>query len=94
MVSAVIAPPCAYAVEPGKLITDVVIIRGKLYLSDWNDNEIILTKVRPIKAADTAGTEALNTRRCPLLPKTFGMPEKTAPSLISNLCPGFWIWTC
>lgn len=58
LVSAVIAPQGAYAIEPGKLITDTAVLRGKLYLSDWNDNEIILTKVRPIRAADTVGTEA------------------------------------
>lgn len=57
-ISAVIAPRCAHAIEPEKLITDVSILNAKLYLSDWNDNEVILTKVRPIRAADTAGTEA------------------------------------
>ncbi len=58
LVSAVIAPQGAHAIEPGKLITDTAVLRGKLYLSDWNDNEIILTKVRPIRAADTVGTAA------------------------------------
>ncbi len=58
LISAVIAPRCAHAVEPEKLITDVSILNAKLYLSDWNDNEVILTKVRPIRAADTVGTEA------------------------------------
>ena len=58
LMSAVFAPRCAHAIEPGKLITDISVLNAKLYLSDWNDNEIILTKVRPIRAADTVGTEA------------------------------------
>lgn len=47
-----------FAMDPGKLITEVTVLKGKLYLSDWNDDEIILTKVRPIKSGDTAGTAA------------------------------------
>ena len=52
------APLSASAVDEGKIVTEVSMLNATLYLSDWNDNEVILTKIRPIRAADTAGTEA------------------------------------
>ncbi len=58
LISALIAPGEARAIEPGKLITETAVLNGKLYLSDWNENEVILTKLRPIRAADTIGTAA------------------------------------
>lgn len=72
VLAAVIIPRSVFAADPGKLITEVSELSGKLYLSDWNDNELILTHVRPVRAADTAGTAAAAALEYTAVPAFYG----------------------
>ena len=58
LLAAALLPVQAYAIEDSKVITDVASLSANLYLSDWNDNEVVLKNVKAVNTDDWVANAA------------------------------------
>lgn len=53
-----LTPISAFALEEGKFVTEVTLCTGTLYLSDWEDEQVVLKDVTPVSDADNSAAVA------------------------------------
>ena len=58
IIASALAPLSAFAVDEGKIVTEVSMLNATLYLSDWNEGEIILKDISPVLSGDSAAASA------------------------------------
>ncbi len=58
LIAAAMLPISAYALEDGKFVTEVYSFTGTLYLSDWEDEQVVLKDVTPVSDTDNSAAAA------------------------------------